>query len=373
MATFLDGFWHERRTISFGLRAYYEPQWPLFLPDGFIFTRSFYVSDITGLQRFEWPPIIIPAPVMIGGSALLEHRFYLSDGDVRRLEWIPIVLPIPVFYDGVQIYHWVDPVRSTSGDDAYFIIRNIPPPVLDFGASSHITFVNRKTHFYNNSTGDVFSWNFGDGGGSNRREPFHIYRKAGTYTVKLCIDGFWYTSDNQVIVFENNYILDSGVVFLNYGEKNAVCLGATEGGNAFGIENEIRYMSFDGEKGNIAGAHRLIGSVPKIVANMIEVNYRLLNIALPGSEITFNSGSVTIKRAIRRLLESDYIKNIAIVAEHGGTGCFIVFKIKNAVTIENIEIPFEDGNESVIICTFAGCFTPENADVEPWEIDFQIA
>lgn len=246
------------------------------------------------------------------------------------------------------------------------------PVTIDFGASCHHCFVNRRISFYNNSTGSIYLWDFGDGGGSNRREPFHIYQKAGTYTVKLCIDGFWYTSDNQVIVFENNYILDSGAVFLNYGEKNAVCLGATEGGNVFGIENEIRYMTFDGEKGAIAGGHRLIGSTPKIIANMIEINYRLLNIVLPGSNINFNSGSVTIQRAIRRLLASDYIKNIAIVAEHGGTGCFIVFKIKNAVTIENIEIPFEDSAESVVECTFAGCFTPDDADVEPWEIDFQV-
>jgi hypothetical protein len=366
-----DGFWLDRN-LQFGTYTYYEPQWPNIYPEAFILNHTVLYSNTEGIHRIAWTPIIIPNPVFYDGF-FLDIKPYITDGNIERLEYIPIVLPIPVFYSGVMIYHWVDPVRSTAGDDAYFIIRNIPPPVLDFGASAHVTFVNRKTRFYNNSTGDVFSWDFGDGGGSNRREPFHYYRKAGTYTVKLSIDGFWYTSPVQVIVFENNYILDTGAVFLNYGEKNAVCLGATEGGNAFGIENDFRYMSFDGEAGAVAGGHRLVGSTPKIVANMIEINYRLLNIVLPGSNVTFASGAATIKRAIRRLLESDYIQNIAIVAEHGGTGAFIVFKIKNAVTIENIEIPFEDGSESVVTCTFSGCFTPDTIDSEPWEIDFVIA
>lgn len=80
--------------------------------------------------------------------------------------------------------------------------------------------------------------------------------------------------------------------------------------------------------------------------------------------------SVEIKRAIQRFLDSDYIRNIAIVAEHGGTGCYIVFKIFNAINIENIEIPFEDSAESVVQCVFSGCFHPNDLDNEPWSIEF---
>lgn len=241
-------------------------------------------------------------------------------------------------------------------------------PVVDFGPYCHITFVNRRVSFYNNQIGTVFIWDFGDGTGSEKLEPKHTYKKAGVYTVTLTVDGTLFTALNQVIVFENSFILDSGAVYLNYGEENQLLFGATEGGNRFGIENEIRYMTFDNVV-NLIGSHRIVGSTPKIIANMIEINYRLLSIALPGSDISFNSGSTTITRAIKRLIESNYIKNIAIVAEHGGTGCYLVFKILNAITLENIEIPFEDSNESVIELTFAGCFTPDDIDYEPWEID----
>ena len=368
-----NAFWFDRRPELYGTYSYFEPGWPLYLPESILLTRRPYVSDTNGIHRLEWTPIVIPPPVITNDAYFLEHRFYKSDDDIHRLEWIPIVLPIPVFYEGVRIYHWVEPVRSTAGDDAYFLIRNLPPLILDFGASSHVTFTCKRLHFYNNSTGDEFLWNFGDGATSTSRSPAHTYHKAGVYQVTLKIDGVVYTDPKQVVVFENSFILDSGAVYINYGESNAMKLGATEGGNQFGIETDFRYMTFDGESGQLEGAHRVLGSTPKIIANFVAINYRLLNIALPGSSITFESGSVEITRALKKLFESDYIKNIAIVAEHGGTGCFIIFKIFNAISVENLEIPFEDGKESVIEITFAGNFHPDNLVDEPWEIDFVIS
>lgn len=242
--------------------------------------------------------------------------------------------------------------------------------VPNFGPSCHHCFVNRRVSFYNTMDGISFLWDFGDSGGSTSKIPKHTYRQKGVYTIRLSVDGIWYTDSVSIVVLENSFIMDAGAVYLNYGEQNVQLLGATEGGNIFGIRNDIRYMSFDGVKGELSGAHRLIGSTPVIIANMIEIDYKLLNIALPGSNISFRSGSVMISRAIRRLLETDYIKNIAIVAQHGPTGAFIIFKIFNSFTLENIEIPFEDSKESVIECTFAGCFTPDNNINEPWEIEF---
>lgn len=270
------------------------------------------------------------------------------------------------------IPHWTTPVPGESGDNAFWIIRYVPSAVLPYGIYNHITFKNRKVFFYYTDIGNTVLWNFGDGTSSEKSNPFHIYTKAGTYTIRIYINGVETVLENQVIVFENSFVLDAGAVYLNYGEKNQMLLGATEGGNAFGIENDFRYMTFDGVKGTLTHSHRLIGSVPKIIANMIEINYKLLNTVLPGSNISFNSGSIMIERAIKKLIQSDYITNIAIVAEHGGTGCYIVFKILNAVSLENFEIPFEDSAESVIECIFAGCFHPDNLDNEPWEIDFQI-
>lgn len=363
-----DAFWLDH-SLLYGTYKYYEPQWPNYYPDAFLLDHDFVMTDDNGAHRLEWPPIIIIPPTFYEGF-FLNKSFYMTDGDIHRLEYIPIVIPIPVFYSGFMFDHWTRPTVSPDGDTAYWLIR-YRTYIVDFGASAHHTFVNRRVTFYNRSDGVEFLWDFGDGGGSTSKVGHHTYCKAGVYTVKLYIDGVWYTDDMQVVVLENNFIMDAGAVYINYGEKGVMRLGATEGGNLFGIEQEVRYMTFDGAKGaQLTGAHRVIGSTPKIIANMIEIDYQLLNRILPACNLSFSSGSVNIQRAIRKLLENDYVKNIALVAQHGPTGAFIIFKILNAVTLESIEIPFEDSNESVIECTFSGCFSADNLDYEPWEIEF---
>lgn len=274
--------------------------------------------------------------------------------------------------DGFIISHLTIP-DSFDNNSTGFILTRIPPiipPVINYGIVNHIVFKRHRVYFYNNSTSNNFYWSFGDGTISTARNPHHCYTQAGTYTIKITIDGIEYILDNEVIVFENSFILDAGAVYINYGEDNEQLFGCTEGGNHFGLVTEYRSMDFDGLRGEMSGAHRTVGCIPKIISNFISINYDLLKSSIPGSEISFNSGSVEIMRSIKRFLDSDYIKNIAIVAEHGPTGCYIVFKIFNTIDIEGIEIPFEDSSESVIQCVFSGCFHPSDLDNEPWQIDF---
>lgn len=273
--------------------------------------------------------------------------------------------------DGFIINRYTIPSVYTDTDTG-FILNRIPPvipPIIDYGIVNHIVFKCHRVYFYNNSTSNNFIWYFGDGTTSFERNPHHTYNKAGHYTIKIIIDDIEYILDTQVLVLENSFILDAGVVFVNYGQKNEQVLGVTEGGNHFGIVNEYRSMPFDGVRGEMVGAHRIVGSIPKIISNFESVNFSLLKDMLTGAEISFNSGSVEIMRAIQRFLDDKYIHNIAIVAEHGTTGCYMVFKILNTISIESIEIPFEDSSESVIQCTFAGCFHPEDLDNEPWQIE----
>lgn len=302
---------------------------------------------------------------------IFDNEYYVLTFDSTKYGGLNGTQGQPELYKAVDsggiTYHEGDVINVTDDLTLYAIWLDIPG---DYRITNSKTFVNRKVYFDCFLSGTDYLWSFGDGATSDKKYAWHEYTKAGVYSIGLMVDGVIIDISKLVIIFESSFILDAGAVYINYGEKNQMILGATEGGNLFGIDEDIRHMTFDTVGGELIGSHRIIGCIPKIIANFIEINYRLLNIVFPGSNISFNSGSVMISRAIRKLLNSDYIKNIAIVAQHGGTGCYIVCKILNAVTIENIDIPFEDSSESVIEITFAGCFSETNYDDEPWSIDF---
>jgi hypothetical protein len=169
-------------------------------------------------------------------------------------------------------------------------------------------------------------------------------------------------------------IIDSGAVYVNYGELNERKLGATRGGNTFTIETEMRTMEFDGVRGQLIGAHRNLGSIPKITANIAEWNYQTFLDILPGAIKTdIGSTHYRITRTIRRLVASDYLTNIAIVGEctASDTG-FIVCGIKNAIQLENLELPFNDKDETVASVTFSGSVYCSDMESEPWWIDYPV-
>ena len=55
----------------------------------------------------------------------------------------------------------------------------------------------------------------------------------------------------------NNFIIDAGAVYVNYGEVDERLLGATRGGNSFKVEVEMREMEIDGVRQAIKGSKRI--------------------------------------------------------------------------------------------------------------------
>lgn len=173
----------------------------------------------------------------------------------------------------------------------------------------------------------------------------------------------------------SNLIIDSGAVYINYGEANERMLGATRGGNTFTVEEEMRTMEFDGMRGQMIGSHRLLGAIPKITANIVEWNYQTFLDILPGSVKTdIGTTHYRITRSIQTLLASSYLTNVAIVGEcTASTSNYIVCGIYNAVQLENVELPFNDKDESVATVTFSGCTSCSNLEDEPFWIDYPVA
>src|SRR5690606_38826649 len=168
-----------------------------------------------------------------------------------------------------------------------------------------------------------------------------------------------------------HFVIDAGAVYLNYKEPDEKLIGATRDGNTFTIEQEIREIPVDGQKGPVKGFRRVTRVTARITANFVEFTTDILKLALPGSTVIdypeIEPTHDEIKRALQIAL-SDYHKNIVIVGNKSGTNEPIICGIKNALADGNFEVSESDGEEATISIQFTAHFDPENLDEEPWFI-----
>jgi hypothetical protein len=166
-----------------------------------------------------------------------------------------------------------------------------------------------------------------------------------------------------------NMIIDSGAVYKNYGLDDEILIGATRGGNKFGIDTKIEDLGYDGRGNNVQGAKRITSVQPYIEANVIEVSGDLIQMALPASAVSAGATHDTVIRTLQLAL-SDYCDNITIVGEVWGKNYPVVCIVKNALCISDFELSNADKSEAVIALRFIGHFDPDDLDAEPWEIRY---
>lgn len=178
-----------------------------------------------------------------------------------------------------------------------------------------------------------------------------------------------------------NIIIDSGAVYKDYGESGEKVLGATRGGNAFVIEQEIKEMEVDGARVPVKGLRRITKVTARITANFIEMHKDILLAALPGSEseaYPSYAGKTHTKITRDRDIESglagesgdDYITNIAIVGEVSGDATPVVIILSNVIADGNLEMNFVEKDEMVTTVQFTAHQDPSDLDTEPWEIRY---
>jgi hypothetical protein len=171
------------------------------------------------------------------------------------------------------------------------------------------------------------------------------------------------------------FVIDTGAVFLNYGEAGEALFGATRGGNTFTVETEYKDMLVDGAKGPVIGSRRITMVSASLTVNMISITADMLKKCFPGSAITDFPATVgkthdSIKRSLQIAL-GDYITNVALIGEVTGNATYPgVFIVKNALNDGNFEVALSDGEEAVIALTFKAHFDPSTIDTEPWEVRF---
>ena len=171
------------------------------------------------------------------------------------------------------------------------------------------------------------------------------------------------------------FIVDSGAVYVNYGEAGQAKLGATRGGSTFTIETEYRDMPVDGAKGAVKGGRRITSVNATLTVNFVELSASIMSRALPGSSIadfpaTVGKTQDEITRTLQIAL-TDYATNIALLGEVTGNATTpAVFIVKNALADGNFEIALTDAEEPVLSITFKAHFDPSTMDAEPWAVRY---
>lgn len=77
-----------------------------------------------------------------------------------------------------------------------------PPSVADFNYTPLNPKINDTIRFYDKSTDNIVyrQWDFGDGNISNEKNPSHLYKKRGNYTVTLYIEDEFGRKDVKSVV-----------------------------------------------------------------------------------------------------------------------------------------------------------------------------
>ena len=172
----------------------------------------------------------------------------------------------------------------------------------------------------------------------------------------------------------DKFFVDAGAVYINLGLEDERLLGATRGGNSFVIEQEVYEPEIDGSPGALKGSRRIVEVRPRLTTNLIELSAENIKMALAGADMAaYPDESAATHDVItrnRNIINSDYLKNIALVGTISGSDEPIIIIVKDALQDENFEIGTENRGESVVSLQFTGHFDPANMGEEPWEIRY---
>jgi hypothetical protein len=182
--------------------------------------------------------------------------------------------------------------------------------------------------------------------------------------------------------------LDAGAFLKNYDPtqdtwataKSTKLLGATAGGGSFAAVPTIRRIEVDGVKGATKGFEALDEWVVTMTANMKELDYKVLELALAtgASTQTKSPSSVTANNyrkitASNEIDETDYLTNITWVGRLSGSELPIIIVLKNALCTNGLSLTMADKAEGVVTLTLTGHYDPANLDDPPFEIYYPSA
>lgn len=171
---------------------------------------------------------------------------------------------------------------------------------------------------------------------------------------------------------KNHFIVDAGAVYLNAefdaetGEFSGTLLGATAGGNEFAVDQEVRQIEVDGMKGRGKGLQEVTFMNPNLTVNLKELSAQNLSRIIAGGDVDEADTNYDILTSKGVIEDADYIDSVALVGRVIGSAKPIVIVLNNVLSVEGLEMSFEDNNEVVVPVTFGGHYD------ETMEVPYKI-
>ncbi len=163
----------------------------------------------------------------------------------------------------------------------------------------------------------------------------------------------------------NNIILDTGVVYLNYGAVGERILAPTTGGNSFEVKQEIRLIERDGALGKEKGMRRVVKEEATLKVQLLDLSIANCKLALAGATATSTAITSTTTGAI---LSTEYLTNVTFI----GTdleGKNKIITLYNAMADNGMKIVTKDKDEPTLELQFSAHRDPTDSAATFYKIE----
>jgi len=162
-----------------------------------------------------------------------------------------------------------------------------------------------------------------------------------------------------------NILLDTGVVYVNYGVAGERILAPTRGGNSFTVEQDVRIVERDGALGKEKGLRRVIREDAMLTVRLMDMSTENFKLALAGATVNGDKITSTTNGAIA---ETEYLSNVTWVG-NDMEGKAKIITLYNAMADNGLNVDFADKDEAVLEVVFAGHRNPSAYSEPLYEIE----
>ena len=162
-----------------------------------------------------------------------------------------------------------------------------------------------------------------------------------------------------------NILLDTGVVYVNYGVSGERILAPTRGGNSFVVEQEVRVIERDGSLGKEKGFRRVVTEDAMLTVRLMDMSVDNLKLALAGATV---NGTKITSTTDGTIADSEYLSNVTLIAKDM-EGKSRVITLFNAMADNGLSVDLTDKDESVVEVVFAGHRDPTDYTQPLYTID----